>query len=216
MAWLLPVYIGATIFGVGITVADLIGAFSGLTDQGEGDADGDDADDVDVDAEMEADDADEGGDDDGAADSRGSYVGHDRQHRKSAVLKIMTILRSAVYFTLGFGPVGLFATTQYQSNTATLAWSLPVGLVVMVGTRMLRSFMRRDLSSDIKNEDLLMERGVVTVTIGKGQLGKVKATVGGAYAERFARAKDENSVIPVGSAIRIVDVADDCVYVEEE
>ena len=212
MNWLLSVYIGATIFGVGVTIADLFGAFSNLVggesgDGGDTESDGDDFDDA------EADDA---AGDEGPAEHQGSIVGHDRSYRGSAVLKVMTGVRSLVYFALGFGPVGWFATTQYASRASTLAWSLPIGLVVMVGTRLLRSFMRKDLSSDIKEEDLIMEKGTVTVSIGKGQLGKVRTSIGGVYVERFARARNGESVFSVGTAVRIVDVADDCVYVEVE
>ncbi|MAG13268.1 MAG: hypothetical protein CMN78_01595 [Spirochaetales bacterium] len=224
MTWLVPLYIGATIFGVGITIADLIGAFSNLTGDNTGDAEADGDGDSEMDyvsnadasTDSEADGVDDSADDGGAEGTRGSLAGHDRGQHRSTILRIMTVLRSAVYFSLGFGPVGLFALTQYDSRGVTLAWSVPIGMVVMVGTRMLRSFMRKDLSSDIKNEDLILEKGVVTVSIGKGQMGKIRTTVGGAYVDRFARAKSDEAEISIGKPIRIVDVADDCVYVEEE
>ena len=196
---LLAIYIGATVFGAGVTIPDLLGVFSSLTGGDDGDAD-----DGDGDA------------DDGDGDDAVSIAGHDRVHHGNAALRILTAFRSLVYFALGFGPVGWFATTQYSTAASTLAWSVPVGLGVMVGTRLLRSFMRRDLSSDIRKEDLIMESGVVTVSIGKGKMGKVRISIGGMQTERFARAKGDDSNIAVGTRVSVTDATDDCVYVEEE
>ena len=237
MEWLLPLYIGATIFGVGITIADLFGAFSNLVggetggdsgdSDGEIDSDGDtDIDGIEADGADGADDiddvddADDAGEDADEADDADhtsqSILAHDARRRGSVVLQIMTGFRSLVYFSLGFGPVGWFAISQYGFSTRTLAWSLPVGAVVMVGTRMLRSFMKKDLSSDVKEEELIMEKGVVTVSIKNAQMGKVRIIVGGAALERYARAKDKEEDLPVGTQIRVVDISDECVLVEKE
>lgn len=208
MEWLTGVYIATTIFGVGVTIADLIGVFSNLgSDDGVDDVDDGDFDDTDSDSDAGT------GDDDGEHD--GSIAGHDRRQRRNLVIALLSLLRTAVYFSLGFGPVGWFATTQYQTVGATLAWSLPVGAVVAVGTRALRAFMRRDLSSTINKEDLLMERGRVTVSIGPGQVGRVRVNIAGVYVERYAKA-DAGVHVPVGSAVRVVDVDDEYVYVELE
>ena len=234
MEWILSVYIGASIFGVGVTIADLVGAFSSLTEGGSDDGDGDAADDADADGGDDADadvdggdsdggvdgedggdegeDADEGGDD----DSHPSVVAHDIRRRKGLALRMVTTLRSLVYFSVGFGPVGWFATTQYSNPVATLAWSVPVGVIVLVLARGLRRLFRKDLSSDIKMTDLIMEAGEVIVSIGSGQMGKARISVGGVYVERFARAKDGQTEIPVGSKIRVVDVDQECVFVEQE
>ena len=128
----------------------------------------------------------------------------------------MTVVRSVVYFATGFGPVGWFATTQYESLMPTLAWSVPVGLLVMVGTRGLRRLIRRDLSSDVVSTDLIMERGTVTVSIGRGQMGRVRISVGGVYKEWYARAKDPEEDLRVGTPVRVVDTGEECVFVERE
>ena len=148
--------------------------------------------------------------------ARTSVVAHDARRRGDVALRVMGVFRSLVYFALGFGPVGWFATTQYSSAAATLAWSIPMGAVVMLGTRFVRSLMRRELSSDISAEDMLMERGVVTVSIGRGQMGRVRLKVGGTYVERFARSRDPGEALGVGTAIRVTDVAKDCVTVEAD
>ena len=240
MNWIQSLYVGATIFGVGVTLADLIGAFSNLTEGGEsdsGEADGE-LDDVDVDDVGDGDDGDadfdEGGGDDtegdaldeadagaeGTASSSStttpSVIAHDVRRRKSTLLRLLTVLRSLVYFALGFGPVGWFATTQYARPEATLAWSLPVGFAIMILARGLRKLFRKDLSSDVHMTDLLMEKGHVTVSIGKGLMGKARITIGGVYVERFARAKDDETEIRVGTPIRVIDANDECVFVEEE
>ena len=236
MEWLKALYVATTIFGVGVTVADLIGAFSNMGEDTEGDGSDDATDGGETDGAIEFD----GGDDAGGGDAdagdisdsdsgdievvdevgdlageQGSLIAHDRRNRRNPVLAILTALRTAVYFSLGFGPVGWFATTQYPSLATTLLWSLPMGVVVAIGTRMLRSFMRRDLSSTITHEDLIMEKGVVTVSIATGQIGKVRVLVGGTYVDRFAKSSESDS-LPVGAVVRVVDSDDEYVYVESE
>lgn len=206
MTWLLSLYIGATVFGVGVTVIDFLGL---LGDQ-DADADGvsDDAGDIDADDG----DADDGGDDGEA----GSVAGHDVRRRRSVVMRIMTGLRSLVYFALGFGPVGWFALGTGQPTLTSLAYAAPVGAVVMIGARLLRRVLRSELTSEIKESDLLMERGAVTVTINPGQLGRVRVKIGGAYVDRYARVKELAEPLRPGESIRVIDVSDECVYVERE
>ena len=128
----------------------------------------------------------------------------------------MFLLRSVVFFCLGFGPVGWFATTQYGSAGATLAWSVPVGVVVMVSARVVRKLLRKDLTSEIRKEDLLMEKGTVIVSIGKGQMGKVRVSIGGVYADRFAKASDPETRISTGTEIRVIEATEEFVLVEPE
>ena len=224
MELLRAIYIGATIFGASVTLADLFGllASSDSSDAedgsdgalGESDSDasgaaGDAGNDA---ASGSGDDGSESGDD----ESGGSIVGHDRKMRGNLVLTLLAGLRTLVYFSLGFGPVGWFATTQYQGVASTLLWSVPVGLIVAAGTRALRYFMRKDLTSTITRADLMMERGVVTVSIAKGQAGRVRIAFGKLHIDRFARSSDEKESMPVGTAIRVVDVDEEYVYVESE
>ena len=226
MEWLKGLYIGATIFGAGVTLADMLGMLSNIgssESDGDGDSDGD-SDGVDVDSDVDAVGLDDG--DSSAADeidsdtgettdSDGSIAGHDRRVRRNPVLTILTLLRTLVYFALGFGPVGWFALSQYPSAATTLLWSLPTGAFVAIGTRMLRSFMKKELSSTITKTDLLMEKGEVTVSITEGGTGKVRVILGGVYVDRYAKASDRSS-IPVGSPVRVVDADDEYVYVESE
>jgi membrane protein implicated in regulation of membrane protease activity len=150
---------------------------------------------------------------------RGSVVGHDseKRERRSAIFRFFSILRSVVYFSMGMGPVGWFSLARGESNGSSLIWGLPVGLVVMVGARYLRRLMRKELDSQLKDEDFLLEKGEVIVTIEAGRLGKVRVHIGSsAYADRFAKAKDPKENLPVGTKIRVVDLDEECLYVERE
>jgi membrane protein implicated in regulation of membrane protease activity len=55
----------------------------------------------------------------------------------------------------------------------------------------------------------------VTVTIGRGEMGKVRVTVGGSYVDWYARCKGDVA-LKVGTRVRVVDVTDECVFVEED
>lgn len=242
MEWLFPVYIAATIFGVGVTVVDLLGLIGGEAageSGGDGDDGGDDGADGDVDTDVSGempaiDDAGVDGGEGDAADSddaagdevpaeaesgedgRASIVGHDKRQRGSLVLRALSGVRSVVYFSLGFGPVGWFAFARGEGIGASLLWSVPVGVAVMLGVRIVRRLMRQELDSQLKDSDLIMEKAVVCVTINKGRMGKVRVEAGGTYAERYARAKDPGLTIVKDTRVRVVDVADDCLYVEKE
>lgn len=224
MTWLLSLYIGATVFGVGVTVIDLLGLLGGESEGGDSDsdADGDLADGDLADGFESADDAGDSGDDaagedtDDGGEDHSSIAGHDVRRKRSVVLRIMAGVRALVYFALGFGPVGWFALGSGQTALASIAYAAPVGALVMLGARGLRRLLRSELSSSVKESDLLMERGEVTVTIGPGQLGRVRIKLGGAYIDRYARAQNATSPLAPGTAVRVVDVSDECVYVEQE
>lgn len=124
-------------------------------------------------------------------------------------------MRNLVYFSLGFGPTGWFALATGETLTATLLWSGGVGIVVLGGARILRRILRSELSSEIRESDLLMEKGEVTVTVAPKQLGRVRVNLGGAYVDRYARSHSEETLSP-GTPIRVVDIGEDCVYVEQE
>ena len=219
MDWLYPFYIAATVFGVGVTAIDMFGMLGGQSQEGGVEDNGAAAEAVAdngvADNAVEA----TGVEDNGAeesGDGRPSIVAHDRRQRGIWVLRFMSVARSVVYFCVGFGPVGWFALGRGESATASLIWSVPVGAAVMIGARLLRRVLRHELDSQLRSEDLLMEKGVVSVSIGAGRMGKVRILVGGTYAERFARTKDAELSIPKGASVRVVEVADDCVYVESE
>lgn len=224
MGWLFSLFIAATFFGVGVTAVDLLGLMgdqdssdsdsSGDDAGGQADSDGDGgADDLDYDGDADSDGGDDDTDSDG--DDHTSVAGHDQRHKSNPVLKILSALRNLVYFSLGFGPTGWFAMGTGESVTASLLWSGGVGVVVLVGARLLRRVLRSELNSEIQDTDLVTERGEVIVTINPSQLGRVRINIGGTYVDRYARSKSDKA-IGLGTSVRVVDVAEDCVIIESE
>ncbi|MFP4443349.1 MAG: NfeD family protein [Spirochaetia bacterium] len=222
---LLSIYIASAVLGLGITVIDMLGLFGSEseTDFDSGEAAGDDSA-----GELEF--AGEEGDVSIPEDSSGddsvqpSALGHDsdeaaavkrKKRKRDAVLTILSGARSVVYFALGFGPAGLFALTQV-SAPRSLIWSVPAGAAVLVGGRILRRVLRRELDSQISTEELLLEAGEVTVSIAPGSMGKVRIKYGGSYIDRYARAADPNARIALGTLVRVADISDECVYVEPD
>jgi membrane protein implicated in regulation of membrane protease activity len=216
MTALHALYIAATVFGAGVTVVDMLGVLgSQAGEEGDGEGGDDEGDDV-------GDEEGDGGEEDvegEAGDDTGhpSVVAHDLRSRNAQrwIVRGLTALRTLVYFSLGFGPVGWFAFARYSTAATTLLWSVPSGMVVMVGARLLRRLMRRELDSQVSASEMLMEKGEVTVTIPEGQMGKVRVSVGGTYVDRYARSKGPER-IAVGTTVRVVDVGDECIYVEAE
>ena len=203
MGWLLSLYIAATVFGVGVTALDLIGLIGDQDTEGD-DGDGDDSDGGETDA-------DEGG----AGEVQSSVAGHDTRQRRNPVLRILSALRNLVYFALGFGPTGWFALGTGETIAASLIWGGGVGLVVVAGARILRRVLRSELSSEIQESDLLMETGTVLVTVNPNKLGRVRVHVGEAFVDRYARSRSDLPISP-GTAVRVVDIGDDCVFIEPE
>jgi len=240
MSTLLSLYIACTIFGVGVTVIDMLGILGDLFHEGEdgavggddgthgddGDHGGDEGDFApddggdhgDVDADHGDDGGDHDGEDEGGAEhaEKGSVASHEVYRERHPLVRVLSIARNLVHFSLGFGTVGWFALATGRDAASSLAWSLPVGTVALIGGRLLRRIQRSELDSQFKAEDLIMERGEVLVSIGKGQMGKVRIFMEGTHAERFARAKNPEESFRAGAKVRVVDVADECVYVEED
>lgn len=237
---LTSIYIASTIFGAGVTVIDMLGILGdlfhesgGAHDAGShGDHDGGHGDHGGFHGDHAGAHGDHGGahsDHDAAVGEhagehaeglthadKGSAAAHETYVERNVLGQILSIARSVVHFSLGFGPVGLFAVATGRGMLASLAWSVPVGVVAMIGGRLLRQLQRQRLDSQLTDADMIMERGEVLVSIGKGQIGKVRLLVEGVYAERYARAHDPAKSLPVGTSVRVVDVSEECVYVEEE
>ena len=224
---LTSIYIASAIFGAGVTVIDMLGILGDLFHESGGAHDAGSHGDH---GGFHGDHAGAHGDHGDAAGSehagehaeglthadKGSAAAHETYSERNVLGQILSIARSVVHFSLGFGPVGLFAVATGRGTLASLAWSVPVGVVAMIGGRLLRQLQRQRLDSQLTDADMIMERGEVLVSIGKGQIGKVRLLVEGVYAERYARAHDPAKSLPVGASVRVVDVSEECVYVEEE
>ena len=137
MGWLLSLYIATTIFGIGVTIVDMVGALGSQSDEGdEGGTDTGSQDSSTTEADG-AESSSEAGESVGHGEQT-SVVAHDRPRNRSLPLRLLSSARAAVYFSLGFGPVGWFALARGEGTGSSLAWSIPVGLFVMVGARLLR------------------------------------------------------------------------------
>jgi hypothetical protein len=138
----------------------------------------------------------------------------DSGHGALAVARIIGTLRTGVYFSLGAGPTGLFALLTGVGGMASLAWSASAGVFIAVLSRTLRAFVRKDLDSSIKPEEFLMDQAVISVPVTPGAMGKAIVSRYGRDTELYVRCKDHSRALPKGETVRIVDMDDDCYWVE--
>ena len=180
----------AAIFGVGVTVIDLLGLIGGGS--GEDGGDGGDQ-----------------GDNGGGDGSQGEVGG-------APVLSFLRWARTAVYFCLGFGPFGLAAGAFGSGFGGRLAWSLAGGAATAVLARLFFRFQRTRLDSSLQDEELLLEPATVIVAIAAGGMGKVRVHFGQSVAERYARAEQADQEFAVDDRVVVSQVTDQCVYVRGE
>ncbi|MDR1506230.1 MAG: hypothetical protein LBI67_03930 [Treponema sp.] len=215
---LVLLYTALSVFGLGVTVID----FLGILDQpgegpGNGDAgetDGGDSDDGDGGG---PDDGDDGGDSDrGDSDGgqgRASYLSPGSSGVK-AVTAVMGLLRTAVYFSLGFGPTGLFALFRGLSRNQGLFWAVGVGAAVAVLARALRGFIRRDLDSSIKPEEFLMEKAVLLLPMTPGSISRAAVKQYGKETELYVKCRDPRAAMEKGTEVLISDYDNEVYWVE--
>ena len=202
------------VFGVGVTVVDLLGfldhagpASAGGHDTGSHDSAGHDGS-HDLGSHHDAAHS-------GQAGHGASYVSPSEEGT-NLVARILSWLRLLVYFSLGAGPTGLFGLLTGIGILPSLLWSGGAGLLMAVLARGLRSFIRKDLDSSIKAVELLMDLAVVSVPIQARAMGKAIVRRYDHEMEIFVRARDESQEIPKGATVRIVEFNDDCYFVEPE
>ena len=181
------------IFGVGVTLVDLLGLIGGGSDDA-GASGGDD-----------------GG---GAGDDQGG--GGQDSGAGAPVLSFLRWLRTLVYFCLGFGPFGLAAGAFGSGPVASLIWSLAGGVSMSVLARLFFRFQRTRLDSTLHDEELLMEPGTVIVPIAAGSMGRVRVHFGQSVTDRYARAEDETEEFASGDRVVIARITEQCVYVRRE
>jgi hypothetical protein len=221
MGWLVAVYIAATIFGVGVTLVDLLGflGHGGGHAAGSHDAMGHDA----AGHDAQTDHGSHGSHDQPAhsqlpagTQQQGSVLSHQPRRRGLNLgLRALTAARTLVYFSFGFGPIGWIAFSMHPSHIGSLLWSLPAGALFAAAGLSLRRIQGSVLDSQVREEELLMEKAEVIVPIAQGRIGKVRATLGGRFVERYARAVDGTASFPTGATVRIVSITEECVLVTE-
>jgi membrane protein implicated in regulation of membrane protease activity len=235
MDWLFSLYIIATFFGIGVTLFDLVGLLGHHTDQADGSHDGHDSHITEQgdsstlpheDTSMSHHGEDHHGEDthhlpahDNTAPSHqaGSWASHDNPTIKiTPFLRLLSYLRTLVYFSVGFGPIGWIALVTGRGILNSLFWSIPGGLLFAIGGRLIRRLQRQELDSSIKEDELLMEYGEVIVTINPGKLGKIRINYSGQYLERYAKGRDPLTHYPLGTKVRITEVTEEFLIVTEE
>jgi hypothetical protein len=150
-------------------------------------------------------DGDDGGDTDHAG---GDEAG-------GGMLSALRYFRTFLYFCAGFGPAGLVAGLFGYGTWPRLGWGLGAGIVAALVARALFRFQQQDLDSTVAQHELLAERAVVTVPIGKGQMGKVRLRMGPVVVERYAVAVDPHETFSREEVVQIIEVYNDCVKVEK-
>jgi membrane protein implicated in regulation of membrane protease activity len=149
----------------------------------------------------------------GNGDSDGDAHGAEDAGGHVPLLSMLRYLRTLVYFSLGFGPLGLVAEATGARALGSLAWAVPGGLVAAVLARAFFRFQQQDVGSSVQAEELLLERARVIVPMSSRDMGKVRVKVGPVVMERYALAEDEWDTFRTDEVVEIVRVTDDCVYV---
>jgi hypothetical protein len=183
--WLQGFYLFTTIFGISVTVVDMLGILGAGDDHGAGDH----------------------GD-------HGAAVHGDAQDGAHApLLSILGYLRMGVYFSLGFGPLGLVSAAVGAGALESLAWAVPGGIIAAALAHAFFRFQQYDVDSSVRDEELLFEYAHVIVAISRQAMGKVRVKLGQSVVERYALAEDEGDAFRTGDVVEIVRVGDDRVYV---
>jgi len=222
MGWLLGVYIAASVFGAGVTLVDLLGFIGhegghlGHGAHGAGHTHG---------AGRGAHAAHGASHDTGHPPAHAgpgdqpphaSLVAQDPQPRGIELgLRALSAARTLVYFCFGFGPLGWIATAFGAAGARSLLWAIPTGVLFAATGVGIRAIQRSVLDSQVREEELLLEKAEVTVPIEPGSMGKVRALVAGRYVERYARARDPGSALATGTRVTVVEIAEDVVIVEQ-
>ena len=224
MVSLQGIYIGCTVFSVGITTLDFLGILGG---RHESDGDGmghggDHGGDMGHDGDLDGGDIDHAGDvDSGDHDADSNHASEATSSETShyggvAVLSVLSYLRSLVYFCLGFGPTGWVAMATGRAPAGSLLWALPAGAIAFVVARAFFRFQRSDTDSSLRSEELLFQRAIVIVPLSHTTMGKVRAQVGMNVTEQYALATETGAQFKKGDTVWITNVTEECVYVEDE
>jgi len=235
---LFVIYTALSVFGIGITIIDFLGILehSGNTDSGEvpdgnaADANGDDAGDSfagnhgdDSFAGHHADDSfvdhsvsdSQAGhhESDSSTEHHGSYLSHGQTGIR-AVTITMTLLRTTVYFSLGFGPTGLFAWFRGFSRGTGFIWALGVGAAITAFAWVLRRFIRHDLDSSISSDEFLMEKGILLLPLEGDSISKIVVKRFGQETELYVKSRNAALKLAKGKTVRIVDYDKDIYWIE--
>jgi len=203
MADLFVLFLSLTIFGAGVTLIDFLGVLDNIGNDS-GNSGSDDSDSADAAAVM--------------ARQGSNLVDENKKTDDKPgvkiISKIMTALRSVVYFTLGFGPTGLFASFSGLSRTPGLLWAIAAGVLMMILARFLKRLIRRDLDSSIKPDELLQEEGVLLLPLEGEEISKASVRQYGRETEIYVRSRDKDIKLLKGTKIILEEYDNDIYWVK--
>ncbi|MBV7334899.1 hypothetical protein KFU94_43005 [Chloroflexi bacterium TSY] len=205
---LTQIFIGMSIFAIGVVTLDFIGVLGDSESSGVESGELDQPDVLNDTASKfpEIDTADVDASDVSASD---------RLPRSAKpILSVLMYIRTFVYFCLGFGPAGLAAMMAGRGAVNSLLIGIPVGIVTIFLARIFFNFQHSNIDSSLKREDLLFQRATVTIPLTHTTMGKVRVQVGPSVSELYALAVHELAGFNKGDVVRIVRVTDEHVYVE--
>jgi len=219
-SFLNSLYTALAVFGVGVLIVDMMGLLGGgQEDSGtEGTAPGPSGAEEGGDIGGEADTAaDLGGDEDtGEQEQADDVVRGSADTQGVMILTGLRYLRSFVYFSVGFGPIGLLALWKGYGAPASLLWSVPAGLASTFVVRRILRFQSHDVDSSLRPEDLIMQKATVYIPLSQGSMGKVRIQVGMAVSEQYALPEHDDEHFESGETVYVARTGDECVYVESE
>jgi len=208
MADLFILFTALTVFGIGVTVVDFLGIMSHFSDTGGDDSSADSM-------------ADNGADSPAVSDSTKHIVFSHHQNKQynekpgiRIISKIMSLLQNTAYFSMGFGPTGLFAHFTGLSRTTGLLWAGGVGIAMLVLARLFRRLVRRELDSSIKPDELLQEKGILLLPLEGDAISKAAVRQFGREMEIYVRSMNKDIKLPKGKEITVVDYDNDVYWVE--
>jgi hypothetical protein len=134
--------------------------------------------------------------------------------RSAAVARLISWLRTGVYFSLGAGATGIAALAMKLDAASSALWAAGAGVAIAAFVRLLRGFLRRDLDSSFKPEDFILEDAEVTVPVAPGLVGRAIVRKYGAQSEIYVRAVKDAAAFARGARVRIIDYQEDCYLVE--
>jgi membrane protein implicated in regulation of membrane protease activity len=115
-----------------------------------------------------------------------------------------------------FGCVGAFGIQLGLSTTLSAILGLLSGFGLGAAVYYFGKFLhRQQASSSVSAYDLLGRLAEVTVTIPVGNVGRVTCRLGEERIDKIARSRDGGE-IPLGTTVRIEEIADEAVIVSRE
>lgn len=187
-------YVVAAVFGFGVMAVDMLGLLGDHDTGGDG-AHGHGADGHQLSGDLDA---------DGHHGSHGSHT---------SILMLLSRMRLAVYFCVGFGALGLAAEFTGPGVVRSLVWAVVGGALATFLARLMFKFQSRDVDSSLAESELLAQQAKVIIALAGTDMGKVRVQLGQMTVERYALCDNPDDEFGVDAEVEIVRISDECVYV---